>query len=111
MSKLVRELEEKVVRLVVKDALAKGLHLAVFADGEELVAPTKDAKEVLNVLLDVDDATLAFYEGKTPDGWVRFVFGNDGWDVISDYTLNLYDDETKEGLLANAQALCDKYAD
>ncbi len=22
-------------------------------------------------------------------GWVRFIYGNDGWDVISDYTTNL----------------------
>jgi len=27
--------------------------------------------------------------GGAPSGWVYFVYGNDGWDVVSDYTTNL----------------------
>jgi hypothetical protein len=36
-------------------------------------------------------------------GWVRFVYGNDGWDVVSDYTTNL------EPHMKNADKLADYY--
>lgn len=32
--------------------------------------------------------TMSWNQGWN-QGWVRFVYGNDGWDVISDYTANL----------------------
>jgi hypothetical protein len=28
-------------------------------------------------------------DSDTWHGWVLFIYGNDGWDVISDYTCNL----------------------
>ena len=37
-------------------------------------------------------------------GWVYLVFGNDGWDVISDYTTNL------EFLMGEALKISDHYA-
>ena len=39
-------------------------------------------------------------------GWVWFVYGNDGYDVISDYTAN----EKIEALMVNVNKLADKYA-
>jgi hypothetical protein len=35
-------------------------------------------------------------------GWVRFIYGNDGWDVINDYTTNL------EPVIAGVNALAEK---
>lgn len=53
-------------------------------------------EHTLALLFDLDDAFLmatssANESNHTHSGWVRFVFGNDGWDVISDYTTNLED--------------------
>jgi hypothetical protein len=38
-------------------------------------------------------------------GWVYCVFGNDGWDVISDYTTNLDD----LGLMKEAEKISNDY--
>jgi hypothetical protein len=51
---------------------------------------------------DGDDDYLHVYQGKKHIGWVRFVYGNDGWDVISDYTCNLEDALKDVHALANA---------
>jgi hypothetical protein len=36
-------------------------------------------------------------------GWVRFIYGNGGWDVINDYTTNL------EPWMTNVDAIADQY--
>ena len=41
-------------------------------------------------LFDRDYAMLSVYQVGGPyKGWVRLVFGNSGWDLISDYSVNL----------------------
>jgi hypothetical protein len=35
-------------------------------------------------------------------GWMRFIYGNDGWDVLADYTVNL------EPLMPAVNELTDK---
>lgn len=52
---------------------------------------------VLAIMFQTDDEWLLAFkveralteDDKRPDAWVRFVYGNDGYDVISDYTTNL----------------------
>ncbi len=57
--------------------------------------PTGDRGAILAEMMEVDDEFLGVWFGRPaggdlrPDAWVRFVYGNDGWDVISDYTTNL----------------------
>lgn len=51
-----------------------------------------------------DDEYLHVYRvDKTYLGRVWLVYGNDGWDVISDYTVNL------EHIMEGANKLSDKY--
>lgn len=54
--------------------------------------------ETLDILFDLDIALLSVSKTDTTEspvsdlvdvGWIQFVFGNDGYDVISDYTTNL----------------------
>ena len=62
-------------------------------------------EQLLALLFDLDDALLLVSRGNGgADGWVRFVFGNDGYDVISDYTTNL------ESVLAPINAYADTLA-
>ncbi len=110
-SKLIRELEKKIVRLVVNDTWKEDYLLAVICDGEEIVEPTENRKVVFDNLFDVDEGYLFVIDKKMKGsgdyvGWVRFVFGNEGFDVISDYTVNL----EELGILTRAQKLADKYA-
>jgi hypothetical protein len=98
-------IETRIVRKVIRAGIKAGYHLAVY-DGEEF-HPVMPERELMALLFNLDDAWLEFYTepkpkvlGEAPKawfarptthakGWVRFVFGNDGWDVICDYTTNL----------------------
>lgn len=93
------------------DALLAAGHALQINDGDELrpEVPTRDRQVMIDELGEVDDEFLtAFFNGENmpegkclPDGYVRFVYGNDGYDVISDYTTNL------EALLAPVNAAAD----
>lgn len=80
-------IERKIVRAVVKAALAAGFTFSV-DDGEEVI-PAETEQAAMNALLNTDEDYLFLRQGNKTFGWVRFVYGNDGWDVISDYSTNL----------------------
>lgn len=84
-----REVEIKIIKATVKTLLDAGFTLNVF-DGEEHHPVTAIKSEVLRDLYNTDEDYLYVHapSGGTI-GWVRFVYGNDGWDVICDNTLNL----------------------
>jgi len=98
------QLEATIVKKVVKIFLGLGCALRV-NDGESLrpELPTLSATEILAELMETDEDYLEIFNTATTaddgtaidgkrHGWVRFVYGNDGWDVINDYTTNLEDD-------------------
>jgi hypothetical protein len=85
--------EQKIARYTVKALLAQGYTLSVF-DGEEItVKRSASAVEVCNAMSTTDEDYLYVHRANEQAhqrfGWVRFVYGNDGWDVICDYTTNL----------------------
>jgi hypothetical protein len=90
--------EQKIVRKTVSALLDAGFFLRV-NDRVELrpEQPTRDRAVIIKELMETDDEFLeAHYpapEGnqETPMGYVYFGYGNDGYDVISDYTTNLED--------------------
>ncbi len=84
-------LEARIVKKTVRALLDAGYLLRV-ADGESLrpEQPTGSSTDILSELMLVDDEYLqAIKDAHT--SWVRFVYGNDGWDVINDYTVDLED--------------------
>jgi len=96
--------EQKIARYCVRQLLAAGYSLSVF-DGEEVtIERSKDAATVVNAMNTTDDDYLFVYEDGEKDrkGWVRFVYGNDGGDVICDYTTNL--DATLDKVMKYAEA-------
>lgn len=99
---MARYFEQKIVKQVLKDAIKEG-YLLVVNDGEEEFAPTTNVKEAYDNLFAVDESHLILMKDGKYFGWVYFVFGNSGWDVISDYTVNL------EEFLTNANKLADKF--
>ena len=86
--------EKRIVKRVVADLLAAGYELAVY-DGEEWYKRTTDPAKLHKQLMETDEDRLFVYKVPGPHGkwdwfgWVFFVYGNDGNDVISDYTVNL----------------------
>lgn len=109
--KMVRLVEEEICQAVVDDAIKAGYDLQVYTDGEDMTVRTTDRKIVMDMLMDLDDAFLKIRLPETDDAhhdhWVRFVFGNDGWDVINDYLTSL----DRTDILKRAIALSDKYSD
>lgn len=95
--------ERRIVRKVVDDLLAKGYALATDQGDHRFYGecnPSRDRAVILHELMQVDEEHLGVFDAKDatgvervcqPFGWIYFVYGNDGYDVISDYTTNLED--------------------
>ena len=93
--------EQRIASRAVSALLDAGFTLAV-AQGDERPEPaTRSKAKIMRELGECDDDRLMVYKPDNlppqnatgnehpADGWVWFVYGNDGWDVISDYTTNL----------------------
>jgi hypothetical protein len=113
---MIREVEQKIVRRFVKDALKAGYRLAVSLergfDVEDMLLGSTDVEKIMNEAFAGDEAHIFVQPSDGPTvedgqvvstGWVFIVLGNDGYDVISDYTVNL------ESLLAGANQLAVQY--
>lgn len=86
-----QKIEKRIARAVIKNAIGAGYALAV-DNGEETTKPSTNASAVLKAMFATDEEHLIIYRttnGFESIGWVFLVYGNDGWDVISDYTVNL----------------------
>ena len=81
--------------------------MAVF-DGEEIaLEASTDVRAIIAAMFSTDEdylfAMTPGEDGKLKRaGWVRFIYGNTGFDVINDYTTNL------ETVLAGTNALADQ---
>lgn len=82
--------ERTIAARVVLDAIAAGYSLTVNNGGDKNeISPTQEADTVLRAMFATDDEHLFFSRDGKQAGFVYFVYGNDGTDVISDYTLCL----------------------
>lgn len=114
---MIRDIEQKIVRRFVKDALRKGYRLAVSLekgyDVDEMLLGSVDEKEIMDeafsgdmahIFVQPTEGELVTGDGQVvSEGWVFIVLGNGGWDVISDYSVNL------ESLLKGANKIADHY--
>lgn len=119
---MIRKVETEIVGRFIDDALAAGYRLAVslergydVADMEErgmLGCTDRDkimaeafAGDDCHIFVQSADGPTVENDGILSEGWVRLVLGNDGWDVISDYSTGLED----IGLMAGALAVSKAY--
>lgn len=85
------ETEAKIARKAVDSLLAAGYTVGVH-DGEEVVVRrSTSVNEVMKALASVDEEHLLAYDPATGKrvGAIYLVYGNDGTDVISDYSVSL----------------------
>jgi hypothetical protein len=81
-------IERRIVDALVKAALAKGYSLSVF-DGEEDSKLSDDYSNIHNALYRTDEDHLNVYNSHLRHlATFRLIYGNDGWDVIADYSAN-----------------------
>lgn len=99
-----QKIEKRIIRAIVKDALAIGLLVTVY-DGEEKVLKKSDnITAIMKAIMSTYEDTLMFYTSDKFIGSVSLVYGNDGYDVVSDNTVN----EIIESILVNAGKIADK---
>jgi hypothetical protein len=107
MSVRIRQrVERSIARKVIGALLRAGYTISV-NDGEETTLKcSSQRREIFAAMFTTDEDRLLVHADGEEDsfGWVRFIYGNDGWDVINDYTTNL------EAVLAPVNAYCERLA-
>lgn len=107
--------ETKIVVKLVDDILKAGYRIGVSLergyDVEDMLMGETDKLKIMETVFAGDDCHLFVQSAKGPlvedgkvisEGWVYLVYGNDGYDVISDYSVKL------ESLVKGANELADK---
>jgi hypothetical protein len=89
--RLRRLVELAIVRKVATDLIAAGYLITVDDGEDEPVQKSADVDAIMDAAFAVDEAYLYVYSpaGQAKCGFVRLIFGNTGWDVISDYGTDL----------------------
>ncbi|ENU1229103.1 MULTISPECIES: hypothetical protein [Enterobacterales] len=84
--------EHRIVETAAQGLVDAGFGIAVY-DGEELVTEvTHDVSSIMEAMFSTDEEFIYAYDSNGKHvGWVHLVYGNSGWDVISDNTNNLED--------------------
>lgn len=115
MTKTIRqEVERKIADAFLTQALAAGYAINVDNGGgtEELPNPVVDKGILLGTMFAADEDRLNLYTTELVGGtarwrragWVLFIYGNSGWDVVSDHTTNL------KHVMGKAEELADHYS-
>jgi hypothetical protein len=99
-----QSIERQIIERLVQDALAAGFQITVDDGGDEpSLKRSTDPDAIMAAVMLTDEDRLYYSQpGQPIQGWVFLVYGNGGWDVVTDYTTNL------EALLAGANAEADR---
>jgi hypothetical protein len=97
MSDLERRLaiEDLIRRKLVQSMLAQGFLITVNDGEEDVVMECGDFETIVVAMDSTDEDQLYFWRNGLNAGFVRLIYGNDGWDVINDHSTRL-DAELKE---------------
>lgn len=104
-----QKVEKEIVRSAIVELTTAGFFLKVY-DGEDFVTPvpTNNVDEIFASMFTTDEDSLLVFSHPTNTesriGWISFIYGNEGWDVIHDYTVNL------EAHLKTTNKLADSYS-
>ena len=98
-------IEQKIIRRAVIDILGEGYKISVHDGGEYTVNRSIDLNLILNSTQTTDSDALVVWDEDQNIGTVTLIYGNDGHDVISDYSNSL------EEVLKGASLLADELAD
>lgn len=95
-------IERQIIDVVVKGALAAGMTIAVYGEGELDLKPSSDYEAITREIAATGITDLGLSPG---NHWIQFVHGN-GCDVLSDYTVKSED----LPFIAEASALAERLA-
>lgn len=104
-----QDIERKIVEAVIDQLLESGFYININngGDADEFRIPTADKKRIMDTLFATNAETIWASQPGTDKafGFVEFVYGNDGWDVIANYSTRL------ELYLTKAQKISDGWID
>lgn len=104
--RLRRLVELTIVRKLTTDLIAAGYLITVDDGEDEPVRGSKDVDAIMDAAFAVDEAYLRVRKPGMPvRSFVRLIFGNTGWDVISDYGTDL--DEVLQPVNDYADLMCE----
>lgn len=84
-----QRIERQILAAFVKSAIEQGYTIDVDNGGDEFeLEGCGDAEGVMQACMLTDYDRVHFGKDGKIFGWAFFVYGNDGWDVINDYTAN-----------------------
>lgn len=84
-------IERRICFALVKQVLADGHALSVFDSEEWTVKSSRDEKLIRAALFTTESDELVVRDvDNNRLGWFQLTYGNDGYDVIGDYTANDY---------------------
>jgi hypothetical protein len=88
--KVRQNIEKRIVLSLIDELLAQGFFLSVY-DGEETSKPSRDKEAIVKAIMETDEDYLYAHRSEKKEwfGWIRLVYGNDGYDVMSDATVNM----------------------
>lgn len=94
--KLRQDIEKRLATQVVEDAIKEGYTVSLDNGGLGYeIEDSTDKDAILKEMFATDDEVLCLKkDGKTR--FVSLIYGNDGYDVVSDYTARLDEDVMKE---------------
>ncbi len=105
--KMRQEVERKIARAAADGILSAGFKIIVNDGEEDVTGHLESTDDVLKAMFTTDeDYMVVVTRGDFPIqfGWVRFIYGNDGWDVINDYSVSL------KKYLAKANEIAESYS-
>jgi hypothetical protein len=86
------KIEKRIASTIVKSAIAQGYSVTIDNgggwEGDYEIEGATQAAPAIRALMATDEETIIFCKGPRKVGAVFLVYGNDGWDVISDHTVN-----------------------
>lgn len=102
------KIEQQITGATIRALLGAGFSLGVFDGEEHTLEFCKTPALVAKALMTTDEDHLTVFDNeKNFIGSVFFVYGNDGWDVICDYSTSL--EEYLEPVNALADRLAEKH--
>jgi hypothetical protein len=88
-------IEKRIVKATIKTLIKAGRTLAVGDGYGDIHPPSRNASDIYKDIMEMDEDTLYVYIPDGPagrlaeEGFVQFIYGNDGYDVIADHTTKL----------------------
>ena len=86
-----RKLENTIIRVFIREALQRGHTITVISSGEYEIVRSNQINKIVDALRTTDYDRLRVHVGERYIGSVLLVWGNDPWEVISDYSVSIED--------------------